>query len=357
MKSALIARPDILALKPYQAGEQVSGAIRLNANEAPIAAWDDANPASLNRYPEARPFTLQNRLSALFAVAPEHLLVTRGSSEAIDVLIRSFCHAYRDAVITAPPTFEMYRVYAEIQGVEMIDVPLDDKSDFSLDPEGLLKACTERTKLIFLCSPNNPTGSLVKEADVRDIAGSRRGKSIVVIDEAYVEFSGNASLSRLVGDFDNLVVLRTLSKAHGLAGARCGVAIACADLIGVMGRVLPPYTFPTPVVDTVMAALEDDRIARSTAAIAEIVSERQRVSAALRTLGAVDKVWPSAANFILVRFRNLVATTAFLQAKNILIRDFSSYPMLDNCARITIGTRAENDALLQALATSEEQSP
>jgi histidinol-phosphate aminotransferase len=221
----------------------------------------------------------------------------------------------------------------------------------------LLAACTEHTKLIFLCSPNNPTGSLVEEADVRAIAESRRGKSLVVIDEAYVEFSGNGSMSRLVGDFDNLVVLRTLSKAHGLAGARCGVAIACEDLISVMGRVLPPYTFPTPVIETVLAALEDDRVVRSAAAIADIIGERQRLFESLGELGVVETAWPSAANFILVRFRDLPTTRDYLQSRNILIRDFSNYPALGNCARITIGTAAENDALLQALEASEELSP
>jgi len=349
VKSASIARPEILTLKPYQAGQQVPGTIRLNANEAPIAAWDDGNPQSLNRYPEARPFTIQKRLAEMFGVDSSQLLVTRGSSEAIDVLIRAFCRAYQDSIVTTPPTFEMYRVYADIQGIGMVDAPLDAEDSFRLDPQRVLGACTSTTKLVFLCTPNNPTGSLIGEADILTIAEARKGKSIVVVDEAYIEFSGQTSLCRRIGELDNLVVLRTLSKAHALAGARCGAAIGNDEIISVLGRVLPPYTFPTPVVESVLQALEGERARQSARAIGNIVQERSRLFQALEADDCVDSIWPSEANFILVRFRDLAAVQDFLRGERILIRDFSSYPALRNCARITVGTPAENDALLAAL--------
>ena len=346
-----VARKDILALKPYTAGAQVDRTIRLNANEAPVCPWDDNASDGLNRYPEARPERLRARLARLLDLPAEHLLVTRGSSEAIDALIRAFCTAYSDSVITTPPTFEMYRVYADIQGVELIDVPLDRDSGFALDSRKIIANARDDTKLIFLCAPNNPTGSMIAAGDVADIAAERRNRSIVVLDEAYIEFAERDSLAPLVAELDNLVVLRTLSKAQALAGARCGVAIACPELIEVISRVLPPYTFPTPVVRCVTDALQDERLAESAAVVRNIIDERKRVQSELAKFPAVRCVWPSSANFLLVEFGDLPAVKQFLEEDHILIRDFSSYPDLENCARITIGTADENDALLRALTS------
>ena len=344
-----VARKDILALKPYKAGAQIDRTIRLNANEAPVCPWDNYASNSLNRYPEARPEQLRRRLACLLKVPAEQLLVTRGSSEAIDAMIRTFCTAYRDSVITTPPTFEMYRVYADIQGVEVIDVPLDPANGFALESRAITVNAREDTKLIFLCAPNNPTGSMIAEQDVVDIANERRNRSIVVLDEAYIEFADRDSLAGLVGKLDNLVVLRTLSKAQALAGARCGVAIACPDLIDVISRVLPPYTFPTPVVRCVIDALRDDRLIQSASVVADIIGERKRMHAELEMRSVVRKVWPSAANFLLVEFVDLQAVRRVLEESHILIRDFSSYPSLGDCARVTIGTADENNALLRVL--------
>ena len=349
MSIASLARPEILSLKPYIAGQQVPGTLRLNANEAPLAAWDDDAPDSLNRYPLARPDAIQARLSELLEVPAGRLLVTRGSSEAIDTLIRAFCRPFVDSILVTPPTFEMYRLYADIQGAALVHAPLDAGNGFRLDPGRVISACTPDTKLVFLCTPNNPTGRLVPEGEVRSIAEARRGRSVIVVDEAYIEFSGTASMSRLVGEFENLVVLRTLSKAHGLAGARCGAAIGSEELIGVMARVLPPYTFPTPVVNAVLNALADHHRERSAALIRNIVAERERLQIALGAAPGVTHLWPSAANFILVRFRDLAGVQSYLRGRKILIRDFSNQNALENCARITIGTRAQNDVLLQAL--------
>jgi len=356
MTSVPTAREDILALRSYVAGEQIEDTIRLNANEAPQSHWIDGGQAALNRYPEVHPQTLRDRMASLFDMPAANILVTRGSSEAIDVLIRAWCRAYADSIITTPPTFDMYRVYADIQGVEMIEVPIRADNDFRLDTDGVLDRCTSSTKLIFICSPNNPTGTLVPEEDILKIVRGRRNKSVVVVDEAYIEFSDRNSMARKVLDYNNLVILRTLSKAHALAGARCGAAIACEEIVDVMSKVLPPYSFPTPVIDAVMSALSGDGLNQSMEAVAGIVTERDRVFEALKSVTCVAEAWPSQSNFLLVRFHDLTSAQAQLLNDGILIRNFTNVSGLENCARITIGTPAENDALLKSLTKSGEQS-
>lgn len=338
-----------MSLQAYRPAEQVPGSVRLNANEAPTAL-ESSGGTSLNRYPEVHPVRLQQRMAELFSVPAEQLLVTRGSSEAIDVLVRTFCRAYSDNLIAATPSFEMYRFYAAVQGVELIEVALQPDQAFRLDVDGILGSCNDDTKLIFLCSPNNPTGGLVSQSDILKLARARRNLSIVVVDEAYVEFSEQASLAQSAHNYDNLVVLRTLSKAYALAGARCGAAIACKDLIEILSRVLPPYSFATPVMERVLAVLGDDGVDQSSAAIGGIIAERQRMFNSLGPQKAVARIWPSQANFLLVQFHDAESVLSHLQAERILVRDFSTQPGLDNCARITIGSPAENDALLAAIA-------
>lgn len=348
-----LARKDILALKAYRAAEQESGAIRLNANEAPQPIGQAGNLVSLNRYPDVHPESLAHRMAALFSVTADELLVTRGSSEAIDALIRAFCRAYQDNIVALTPSFEMYRFYADVQGADLRTVPLLAEDDFRIDPEAILKRCNDRTRLVIVCSPNNPTGNTVPFDDMLAIAANRRGKSIVVVDEAYVEFSDQHSLASAVGDNDNLVVLRTLSKAHALAGARCGAAISCPEMIDVLRRVLPPYSFPTPVVESVSRVLDTEETGASQRAIATIVAERKRIFEAMSTSPGVTNAWHSEANFILVRFRDIERTRNVLRDSKILVRDFSDEPGLANCVRITIGSQAENDVLLTAVAEIE----
>ena len=338
------ARDDVLALKSYQAGAQVDNTIRLNANEAPT----QDEKSSLNRYPEVRPAALQARLADLYKVPGANLIVTRGSSEAIDALIRAWCRAYASSVITTPPTFDMYRVYAEIQGAAIIHVPLA-ADDFRLDADTVLSSCAADTRLVFLCSPNNPTGTLVPEADILRIADGLDGRAIVVVDEAYIEFAERESIAGAALGRNNVVVLRTLSKAYALAGARCGVAIAAEPLIDVMSKVLPPYSFPTPVVETVIEALSAERLPASRAAVDGIIRERTRVRSALDALPCVSNTWPSDANFVLTRFADLPGVLAYLRERGILIRSFGDTDGLQSCARITIGAAAENGALLDAL--------
>ncbi len=348
-----LARKDILALRGYKAAEQLPDTVRLNANEAPQPLRSSNIDLALNRYPEVHPVRLQTRMADLLSVPAENLLVTRGSSEAIDLLVRAFCRAYEDNLITASPTFEMYRFFADVQGIELREVPLRPEQNFSLDIDAVLDRCTRKTKLIFVCSPNNPTGGLVTKTEIARLVEARRDQSVVVVDEAYIEFSDQESLAADTSRHDNLVVLRTLSKAHALAGARCGAAIACPELIDVFARVLPPYSFPTPVVSSVLDTLSGDEPADSTAAIADIISERERIFTAIGELSFTARIWPSQANFLLVQFEELERLQAHLLNRKVLVRDFVDEKTLENCARITIGSADENDALLKALAEFE----
>ncbi|MGB5740559.1 MAG: histidinol-phosphate transaminase [Woeseia sp.] len=348
--SAELARPEIAALKPYVTALQQPDTLRLNANEAPVAPLADG----LNRYPQIRPDALQAALAALFAVHAEQLLVTRGSSEAIDLLTRTFCRAYQDNVVVMPPTFSMYQVYARMQGAEVIEVPLDPDADFAPNIDEILARCTEYSKLVFVCSPNNPTGGSVPFSDIERLLRVRAGKSLIVVDEAYIEFSDEPSLIEQLERFPNLVILRTLSKAWGLAGSRCGAVLANPPIIELLGRLLPPYAFSAPSTERVLQSLSDRGQANARNVIAATIAERDKVGKALRAMPCVSRVWPSDANFLLVRFASLAPLRDALQKKRILIREFGDSSLLWNCARITIGNPEQNSLLLQALAEVSE---
>lgn len=347
-----IARPEILALRPYVAASQPDGAIRLHANETPWVMDDHPDcPERLNQYPQVRPLELQRLLAASFGVRESNVLATRGSSEAIDLLIRAFCTPGVDNIVITPPTFDMYRVYADIQGAATLTAALDARDNFAIRAEPILDRCDDNTKLVFVCSPNNPTGTSAERPVVESLLTERRGRSMIVVDEAYVEFSDCPSFADLIERHENLVELRTMSKALGLAGARCGAVLGTERLVRMLDGLLSPYALSTPVIRSVTAALSDQRLAIARDAIADVVDERERVAAALQSLPAVARVWPSQANFLLVRFFDLAAAQEQLSVSNVLIRDFPDEPSLADCARITIGACDENDRLLQALAT------
>lgn len=349
-----LVRPEILNLKRYVTARQENATVRMNANELPWPSQTDSATVPLNRYPEIRPERLQQVLADYYGVPLKCLLATRGSSEAIDLLIRAFCQAGRDSIVVTPPTFSMYRVYADIQGAETLSVPLAAGNDFQLDVAALLATCKTTTKLIFICSPNNPTGHITPAAQILEIARERRGTSIVVVDEAYAEFSGAASLLSSLEEFDNIVVLRTLSKALALAGVRCGAIVGATRLIGWLDAMLAPYALATPVIDSVLRAFTIENLRTSRDALAHIVEERERLRTALVSLPRVAHIWPSQANFLLVRFRNLDLVVDQLRSQRILVRDFSHDPRLAECARITVGTQEENDLLIAALRDGGE---
>ena len=350
MSAADLARPEIRALSPYRPARQEPHGLRLHANEAP---WTCDGARGLNRYPPIRPLALQERLAGHYGVPSGNLLVTRGTSEGIDLLVRAFCRPGVDSVIVTPPTFGMYRVYADIQGAAVVSVRLPRERSFALDVERVLQACHRHTRLVFLCSPNNPTGGLIDRADILRIADALLGRSLVVVDEAYVEFSGADSLARAAAGSSNLVVLRTLSKAFALAGARCGSVIGPADAIGLLGGVLAPYALSMPVIDCVLDALAPANLCTVEEAIAAIVRERERLAVALAEQPLVAGVWPSRANFLLVEFADAARARERLRARRILIREPEDGTLSD-CARITVGTREENGRLIEALGASVE---
>ena len=342
-----LARPEIRDLRVYETVVHANGAIRLHANES---SWSrEPETAAMNRYPELRPIELQARLAELFDVAKDNLLVTRGSSEAIDLLIRTFCRAGKDNIVISPPTFVMYEVFADIQGAEVISCPLLAENDFEPDIGSLAKNCTQDSKLVFVCSPNNPTGNVLPKMDIVRLLEARTDQSVIVVDEAYIEFSDIDSATALIANYDNLVVLRSLSKALALAGARCGAVIGSPELIRILNGVLAPYALATPVVDCVLRAISADDTAVSQEKIRETISERERMAEILQAKSSVRKLWPSQANFLLVQFHNLPEIQIRLQQERILVRDVSGNPGLENCARITIGKPDENSRLLAAL--------
>ena len=249
-----LARPEIRAMQPYSSArmEASGGDVFLNANES---AWAPVGDDGLgcNRYPEPQPAALVDALAALYGVRREQLLVGRGSDEAIDLLVRAFCRAGRDAILIQPPTFGMYAVCARVQDAGVVEVPL--AADFTLDVDAVLAALTPAVKLVFICTPNNPTGQPVPRAAVERLAQALSGRALLVVDEAYVEFCDAGSVADLIDRYDNLAVLRTLSKAWALAGVRIGSLLANAEVIALLRRIMAPYPLPLPSVDAALLAL------------------------------------------------------------------------------------------------------
>lgn len=343
-----LARPDIVALKPYEHASWEPSLERLHANELPWRAGGDDSAAGLNRYPEPQPQALVEGLANLYGVAPEYVLVGRGSDEAIDLLTRAFCRAGRDAVVVCPPTFGMYSVSARIQGAEVITVPLRRDVAFSLDEHALLERCTSNVKLVFLCSPNNPTGNLLDENAILRIAAKLAGRTVIVVDEAYIEFAGVHSLARHLPRLPHLAILRTLSKAHGLAGARCGTLIADPEVVALLRKVIPPYAIAQLSLEAVLRQLQPKALAESRSNVELIRSERSRLMRLLPELARVVRVCPSDTNFILTHFNDAGTALQLARSANLLVRDARGYPGLGQALRVTVGSPEQNNRLLEA---------
>ncbi|GAA0261828.1 histidinol-phosphate transaminase [Rhodanobacter caeni] len=340
-----LARPEIRAMQPYSSArmEASGGKVFLNANESPWTPQGDE--LGCNRYPDPQPAALIEALAALYGVQREQLLVGRGSDEAIDLLVRAFCRAGEDAIAIQPPTFGMYAVCARIQNAAVIEVAL--AADFALDVDAVLAAVTPAVKLVFICSPNNPTGQTVPRVAVERLVQALAGRAVLVVDEAYVEFAEAGSVADLIGQYDNLAILRTLSKAWALAGARVGTLLAHADVIALLRRIMPPYPLPLPCVAAALAALSTPAV--TAAHIATIGEQRTVMRAALAQVAGVRDVLPSQANFLAVRFDDAGAVYQRLLAAGIVVRDVRRYPNLADALRITIGTPDENARVLAIL--------
>lgn len=317
-----------------------SAQIFLDANEN---SFGSPLPQDYNRYPDPKNTALKEKIATLNGIDYAQIFIGNGSDEVIDLLIRLFCRPGVDDVLICPPTYGMYEVAAGINDAGVVRVNLTD--EFELDSDAICKATTKNTKLVFLCSPNNPTGNSLSRNEILNIAKSFVG--VVVVDEAYVHFSDQSSLVSEIAKYPNLVILQTFSKAWGLAGLRVGVAFANRGIVELLNRIKPPYNVSTVAQDMTMAALKNQRSVEKT--IAEIKRERGRLADGLLHLPFVKIVYPSDANFLLIKVENADDVYRFLVGRRIVVRDRSKVVLCAACLRITVGTPDENRSLLNAL--------
>jgi len=346
-----LARPEIATLKPYAHAAWRPLLTRLHANEAPWRPAGDTTTAGLNRYPEPQPRALIERLGELYGVPASSVLATHGSDEGIDLLSRIYLRAGADAILQCTPTFGMYQVAARIQGAGVVEIPLDPARGWAVDPERLLAAWLPHVKLVYLCSPNNPTSNLLDAAALEEICKALDGKAIVVIDEAYIEWSRSLSLTRWLNRFSTLAILRTLSKAHALAGARVGALLANPELIELAKRVIPPYSLAAPSVEAALRALDPSELAAAHARLEGLLAERDYLARRLAASPLVDRVWPSDANFLLIDCRDAGHFIKNTLAGGLIVRDLRAHPALPTSLRVSVGTREQNDALLHCVGS------
>ncbi|HEY1112807.1 MAG TPA: histidinol-phosphate transaminase [Chitinophagaceae bacterium] len=338
-----LVRENIKKLKPYSsARSEFSGMARvfLDANEnsygSPLTKW-------YNRYPDPLQWDVKKKISTIKNVPAENMLLGNGSDECIDLLIRAFCNPQEDSILICPPTYGMYEVYANINDVKVIEVPL--LPDFSLNLEGIEAAIEEKTKIIFVCSPNNPTGNSFEREDIEIILNNFEG--LVVVDEAYINYSRQRSFLSELKEYPNLVVMQTFSKAWGLAALRLGITYASEEIIGVLNKIKPPYNINQSTQDLVLKALEN--LEDVNAMIKETVKERGELVKKLAELPFVQKIYPSDANFILVRVEDANRVYDYLRDRGIIVRNRNNVILCEGCLRITVGTEKENNELVQVL--------
>ena len=350
--AARLARPEILDLPPFDISAQANAqfgpdAIKLDANENPYAPLvGGALAANVNRYPEPQPQRLRVAMAALYGVEADNLVITRGADDAIDILVRTFCRPGVDSIVISSPTFAAYEHFARLQGAGVIDIPLDTEFRFDADRFISRVAKEANVKLAFICSPNNPTGDEVDTAAVLRVAEALPS-TIVVLDEAYLDFSSNPSLAADAVRLPNLVVLKTLSKAFGLAGARIGCAIGNPELIAIAARALPPYPLPSPSVEAALSALAPSRRAIHEERIARIKAERDRLAPLLECSPIVKSVRNGGGNFLFLEVEEPESLAAKLRSLGVRVRFRPK--AAPGGLRLTIGTEAENQAALAAL--------
>jgi histidinol-phosphate aminotransferase len=334
-----LIRKNIRELTPYSsARDEYSGgeAILLDANESPYNQ-------PFNRYPDPVQTVLKEKISDIVSSPVDRIFLGNGSDEAIDLLIRIFCEPSKDRIIIIDPSYGMYKVCADINHVEVDFVSLN--KDFSLDAGRLLSAVRKETKMVFLCSPNNPSANLLDRAEITRILAAFQG--MVVVDEAYIDFCASDGLLPALGEYRNLVILRTLSKAWGLAGIRLGMALADPEVIRFMNMVKYPYNVnyltQTKAMEMLGSAESREKWIR------EILEERVKLEGRLEEIGYVLKIFPSDANFLLVRVKDAGATYAYLNERGVIVRNRSGLTHCEGCLRITVGTPEENDRLIELM--------
>lgn len=343
-----LARDNVRALTPYQSARRLggNGDVWLNANEFPLPVPFELSQQTLNRYPECQPKIVIERYAAYAGLQPEQVLVSRGADEGIELVMRAFCEPGKDAILFCPPTYGMYSVSAETIGIEYRTVPALENWQLNLPA---IAEQLDGVKVVYMCSPNNPTGNLIDQEDIRALLDMTAGKALVVADEAYIEFCPQAKLSGWLKDYPHLVILRTLSKAFALAGLRCGFTLANKPVIDLLMKVIAPYPLATPVADVAGQALSDQGIALMRQHVAELNASRAWLLEQLPQIGLVQQVFPSETNYILARFADSPAVFKSLWDQGIILRDQNKNPGLAGCLRISIGTRKECERLIAAL--------
>ena len=336
-----LIRPNVAALQPYSSArdeftETDAAMVFLDANENPFEN-------GVNRYPDPQQKRLKKELSAIKKVSEKNMLLGNGSDEVLDLLFRAFCEPAKDNVITLPPTYGMYKVLAEINNIENREVLLT--TEFQPDVQAILNAIDEETKMIFLCSPNNPTGTLFSEPKIIGLLNNFKG--LVVIDEAYIDFSEAESWSKKLQQYPNLVVTQTLSKAYGMAGIRLGICFASEEIIAVLNTIKPPYNINSLTQEKAIKRLKN--IASLKNEIYSLIDEKDRLIKALIKVGIITKIFPSEANFILCRIDDATKRYKQLIEKGIVVRNRSTQPLCENTLRFTIGTPEENQLLITTL--------
>ena len=348
MKIDQLVRPNIRQMKPYSSARdefQGTAQVMLDANENSLGS---AGPARFNRYPDPLQRAVKAEIAALKGVDPAQIFLGNGSDEAIDLLVRLVCVPGQDSILLLPPTYGMYEVAAHLNDVRAARLPLT--ADFQLSPEIIGQIVASAAKIVFLCSPNNPTGNLLRPADIEQVLRGFGG--LVVVDEAYADFAAAPSWATRLAEFENLVVLQTFSKAWGLAGLRLGMAFAAPAIVAYLNKIKPPYNISDATQQHALAALRD--APRFADLKQELLTGRAWLAGQLAQTGIVERVFPSDANFLLARFRpDATAVYEHLLSRGIVVRNRTSQPGCAGCLRLTVGTTAENEALVAALGAFE----
>ncbi len=347
-----LARKELIDMVPYQSARRLqagNGAFNdktwLNANEASGTGEYQVSSDCINRYPDFQPDNLLDGYSAYCQLPKTQVLATRGADEGIELLIRTFCTAYQDNIVICPPTYGMYAISAENHGAGINRVPLINNE---LDLDGLAKQVGQ-AKIVFLCSPGNPTGNLLPHTQIKQALELFKDNAIVVVDEAYIEFDAQQSVSSWLGEYDNLVVLRTLSKAFALAGLRCGFTLASEAIIIMMSKVIAPYPISAPVAEIASKALTTDGLAVMNQRVNEVQEIRQSLINWLKQQVWCQQVFKSDANFVLFKTDKKDEIFSLLSKQDILIRDQSKQMQLENCLRISIGSEQEIETLKETI--------
>ena len=350
------ARPEILAMGGYVSARSIekltTGTIFLDANECAFEPFVGAH--NLSRYPQQQPVALQDAICRWLDVSSRHITITRGADEAIDCLVRAFCVPGRDNIVICPPTFAMYAQSATLQNAEVREAKLDDK--FDLDVKLIKQTTDKNTKIIFVCSPNNPTANLMTRARILQLCADYADTALIVVDETYVEFADSESVIPCLDAHANLVVLRTLSKSHAAAGLRCGVAVARSDVTGLLKKVLAPYPLAQPVVDAALTILSAPSQAVLAAKRRDIVARREEVAAALSACPDIVELLPSDTNYLLVRVKDAADLCNKCRNSGIILRNQSHQPGLENSVRVSIGSHEDMQAFI-AVVKGETLKP